>query len=117
MDSAAQSTAKISEGALLKAPLLFGYTAEEITALATVALAIVTIGLMWAAWRQLPILTKQLKSLATQIQESRLAAQASDKRKRELETLRVCDRNETDPVLHATGQRIWEASEYDPKMS
>ena len=77
--------------------------AAWITALATGVLAI-------AAWIQLPLISQQVKALAEQIRLSREAEQNAERRQREWETLKACQRYDFDPVLENATARIWGAS-------
>jgi hypothetical protein len=91
---------------------------DQITAYATVALVLATIGLAVptivlavAAWRQLPFLVAQLAALNNQLNAARLAEEATERRTKEWETVRVCAAYDSDPVLDSITRRIWETSE------
>jgi hypothetical protein len=119
---------KATEGAL-NAPLLFGHTADQVTALgtaavagATILLVAVTAVLAIAACYQLPLLRKQLKALSDQLAETREAdaaqatrhkeaIDAAERRLLETRTMDACHKVDTDPVLTACSKRIWEASD------
>ena len=79
--------------------------AELITALAGAVVA-------YAAWIQLPMISKQVKALAEQIELSRVAEANAERRMREWETLKACQLYDFDPTLDAATQRIWIASEH-----
>ena len=83
---------------------------STVTAVATVAIAA-------AAWRQLPLLTEQVKSLSNQVKQSREFAdgaaareQKAVHRQREMRTVEVVERCDSDPVFEAASKRVWEAS-------
>jgi hypothetical protein len=82
-------------------------TAEDlaswITALATCAVAVI-------AWRQLPLIARQVEALAEQIRVSRVANEDAERRAREWETLKACQLYDVDPVIDGATLRIWEAS-------
>lgn len=93
-------------------------TAEEITAVATVVLAVATLGMAVptiviavAAWKQLPLIAGQVRALADQIKLSREAERNAERRQREWETVRACERYDVDPVLEAISSRLWDASD------
>ena len=77
--------------------------ANAVTAAATLALAV-------AAWVEFPLISKQVRGLAEQIEASREADKNADRRTREWNTLAACQRYDFDPVIEAATARIWEAS-------
>ena len=77
---------------------------ECLTALASCTLVI-------AAWIQLPLVSRQVSSLADQIRLSREAEINAERRTREWETLKACDRYNIDQILEAATQRAWYASD------
>jgi hypothetical protein len=77
---------------------------ECLTALASCTLVIV-------AWIQLPLVSRQVNSLAEQIRLSRVAEINAERRTREWETLKACDRYNTDQILEAATQRAWYTSD------
>jgi hypothetical protein len=85
---------------------MLGMTSEAwagwITAIGTIVLAI-------AAWVQLPLIAKQMWSLAEQLRLSREAERNAERRVQEWETLKACQHYDFDPVLDGATQRIWEA--------
>lgn len=87
---------------------MLGMTSEAwagwVTAISTVVLAI-------AAWVQLPLIARQMRSLAEQLRLSRDAERNAERRLREWETLKACQQYDFDSVLDGATQRIWEASE------
>jgi hypothetical protein len=87
----------------LTADGLFIGIATSVLALATIAIAI-------AAWRQLPFLVAQLGALAQQVQASREVEQAAAQRQREWETIAACGRYDIDPVIETISKRLWDAS-------
>lgn len=104
---------------------MLGFPAESVTAagtlllgLATVALAVPTIFLAIAAWRQLPLLRDQLRVLGDEVQQSREASAAEASREEasrrdsqrqyiETNTLRACEQYFSNPVIHSATQRLW----------
>ena len=87
---------------------MLGMTSEAlagwITAIGTIVLAI-------AASVQLPLIAKQMRSLAEQLRLSREAERNAERRVREWEKLKACQHYDFDPVLDGATQRLWEASE------
>lgn len=77
--------------------------AAWVTAAATGVVAI-------AAWIQLPLISRQVRELSEQIRLSREAEQNAERRTREWETLKACQRYDYDPVLDEATRRIWVAS-------
>ena len=77
--------------------------AEWATALATIILAV-------AAWIQLPLISRQVQGLSEQIRLSREAEEHAERRTREWETIKACERYNFDPVIEAATHRIWEKS-------
>jgi hypothetical protein len=77
--------------------------ASWVTAIATVVLAI-------AAAIQLPLIARQVRALAEQMKLSRDSEANAERRMREWETLRTCQRYDFDPVLNDATRRIWIAS-------
>jgi hypothetical protein len=77
--------------------------AAWVTAVATVVLAI-------AAAIQLPLIVRQVRALAEQMKLSREAERNAERRVREWETLKACQRYDFDPVLNDATRRIWIAS-------
>ena len=77
--------------------------AECATALATIVVAI-------AAWIQLPLISQQVRGLSEQIRLSREAEEHAERRTREWETIKACERYNFDPVIEAATQRVWVAS-------
>jgi len=100
--------------------MLYGHQmpAEEIIAIgtillvfATLALAAATVVIAIAARKQLPLIAGQVTGLSEQIRLSREAEANAERRMREWESLRACDRYSYDPVLEAACERIWGASD------
>jgi hypothetical protein len=91
-------------------PTILGVSADLITAIATSVLAIATIFLVYAAWKQLPLLSKQLLAVSEQVRLSVEADAHSRQRYLETNTLRVCERYVSDVVVYGAAQRIWKAS-------
>lgn len=77
--------------------------AAWVTAAATVVVAV-------AAWIQLPLISRQVRELSEQIRLSREAEQNAERRLREWETLKACQRYDYDPVLEAAPRRVARAS-------
>ena len=77
--------------------------AEWATALATIIVAV-------AAWIQLPLISQQVQGLSKQIRLSREAEEHAERRTREWETIKACERYNFDPVIEAATKRVWEAS-------
>jgi hypothetical protein len=75
-----------------------------ITAVATVLIAL-------AALKQLPLIAHQVSSLTEQIRQSRDAELNAERRLREWETLKACDRYDVDPILDAAMLRIYNGSQ------
>ena len=116
--------------------LLWGLSAEDITALATViltastlALAVVTWLLALAARKQLPLLTGQLTALSEQVrlaqvadatarehdkattEQERKRNEAAERRYIEGNTLAACARYTGDIVVHGAAKRVWQSSD------
>ena len=72
--------------------------------------ALATVGLTVAAWVQLPLISRQVRDLSEQIRLSREAEANAERRVREWETLKACERYDSDPILDAATLRIWVAS-------
>jgi len=85
-------------------------SAEWVTAIATALLFAVTAILAFAAWKQLPMIAGQVRALAEQIRLSREAEANAERRQREWETVRACERYDVDPVLEAVTSRIHASS-------
>ncbi len=83
----------------------FALAAEWITAIGTAAIAI-------AAWVQFPLISKQVRALSQQIRLSREAEQNTERRAREWETIKACERYNFDPVIEAATFRVWNASDH-----
>jgi hypothetical protein len=90
--------------------MVFGYPADDVTAVSTLVLAIGTVllaaataGLVFAAFKQLPLLTAQIKMA----RESEI----------EINTITACGKYDTDPVLYEIHRRIWENSDKGTKYS
>jgi hypothetical protein len=77
---------------------------------ASVSSAFATCVLAWAAWIQLPLISRQVESLSKQIEESRKADINAERRIREWETLKICQRYDFDPIIDAATERIYAAS-------
>jgi hypothetical protein len=77
---------------------------------ADIATAPATCVLALLAWIQLPLIAKQVKGLSEQIRLSREAEEHADRRTREWETLKACERYNFDPVIEAATKRLWVAS-------
>ena len=73
--------------------------------------AIFTGAVAVAAWVQLPLISRQVRGLSEQIRLSREADQNAERRTREWETLKACDRYDVDPILDAAMLRIYTCSE------
>jgi hypothetical protein len=83
---------------------------ETATFIAGIATALATVVLAIAAWLQLPMIARQVRGLSEQIRLSREAEQHAERRTREWETLKACERYNTDPVLEKATMRLWYAS-------
>ena len=77
--------------------------AAWITALSTGAIAL-------AALRQLPLIARQVQGLSEQIRLSRESEQNAERRARQWETLKACDRYDVDPILDEAMLRIYTGS-------
>ena len=84
--------------------MIFDTAFAAVSALGTVVLA-------YVAWRQLPLIVKQVEALSEQIKLSREAEDNAERRLREWETLKACRAYELDPVLDEATKRIWQASD------
>jgi hypothetical protein len=98
MPSSAGTVAAASDQATI-----LGIPADSITAVGTAIMAIATIALAVFALRQLSALIEQLKL-------AREADAKADLRLIESNTIRVCERIYSDPVISVVTQRIWVAS-------
>jgi hypothetical protein len=107
---------------------VMGFPAETVTAvgtilltLATIALAVPTIFLALAAWRQLPLLVTQIKDAQSatkdEAERDRAARKAEEWRHIEANTLRACERYFSNPVIVAASKKVFEASENGTKYS
>jgi hypothetical protein len=110
------------------AAMIMGVPAEVFTAaatfllvLATLALAIPTIFLAVAAWRQLPLLRDQLAAVGKQISDAQIATsgqlgaqrqslEATESRQIETNTLSACERYYTNYVLHLATKNVFEST-------
>jgi hypothetical protein len=89
---------------------VFGYPTDSVTAVCTLILAVGTIflaaataGLVYAAFKQIPLLTAQIK-LARESEEKLQARQI------EINTITACAKYDTDPVIHEVNSRLWKQS-------
>jgi hypothetical protein len=85
--------------------------ADVVIALSSCVTALVTCALAAAAFIQLPLIAGQLRALSKQIELTREADRAAERRLRERDTMSICQRYDFDPIIDAATQRIWVASE------
>jgi phosphoribosylformylglycinamidine (FGAM) synthase PurS component len=103
-------------------PTIFGVAADNITALATAFLAILTAVVAVVALRQLALLHKQIELLTLQITQAKDAAaeqskayletrMAEEKRHIETNTLQMCQIYFSNPVIHEAANRVYVATD------